>query len=227
MIVLLFLLLVAVAGTAGLVWRRRRAERRSRMYGARGWPLPPLVFPSRPLQTGQPEGSPTAAAWNPHPADMAASSQVTEPVGTTDTIPAPLVTGETEIGEPVAAGPIHFHRPPDGTLQLLPGRLQIVSGGEEQEEIRFVRVSGRETAVTFGRSRGEPHLHVQLRSRTVSRQHASLSFHDGRWSVMNLSHTNPVVLNGRQLPATDAAPVVLEDGDQIEMGEVVFRFRAR
>ena len=81
--------------------------------------------------------------------------------------------------------------------------------------------------VTFGRSEGEPHKHVQLDARTVSRQHASMRFRDGQWQIMNLSRTNPVVVNGEALSAGEVAARVLVDGDHLEMGEVVFRFRAR
>jgi hypothetical protein len=131
-----------------------------------------------------------------------------------------------EVGEEVQSGPVRFYRPPEGTLQLLPGRLEIVSGKEGVEEIRFVKVPGKEPIVTFGRSAGEPHTHIELQSPTVSRRHAAMRFQKGAWHIANLSKTNPVVVRGKQLALNDPA-IRLEDGDEVEMGEVTFRFRAR
>jgi pSer/pThr/pTyr-binding forkhead associated (FHA) protein len=79
--------------------------------------------------------------------------------------------------------------------------------------------------VTFGRSEGELYRHIQLRDQTVSRQHARLRLADTRWHLLNLSQTNPVVHNGRVLSGGEEQP--LEDGDRIEMGEVLFTFRSR
>lgn len=138
--------------------------------------------------------------------------------------PAPHVEGAEN--EEVRVGAVVFHRPLDGTLQLLPGRLELLSGQERVEEVRFVRVPGREPVVTFGRNPGEPHMHIQLDSPTVSRQHASMRYRNGRWSIANLSHTNPVVVRGVAL-SSEGDAVVLEDGDRVEFGEVVFRYRAR
>jgi predicted component of type VI protein secretion system len=56
--------------------------------------------------------------------------------------------------------------------------------------------------------------------------HAKL-FLDGKsWSLINLSATNPVVVNGLAL-AGEGSSVILREGDRIEMGEIVFRFRAK
>ena len=46
------------------------------------------------------------------------------------------------------------------------------------------------------------------------------------WSLVNLSATNPAIVNGMPL-AGEGSTVVLREGDRIEMGEVVFRFRAK
>jgi hypothetical protein len=129
--------------------------------------------------------------------------------------------------EEVQLGRIHFHRPPEGTLQLLPGRLEIVGGTDRADEIRFVRVPGREPVVTFGRSDGEPHTHVRLNALTVSRVHAAMRFQGGTWYVENRSTTNPVMVNGAPLPLAGGPPVKLADGDTMELGEVIFRFRLR
>lgn len=137
--------------------------------------------------------------------------------------PAPVASGE---GGAVESGGVRFHRPPEGTLQLLPGRLEILAGTDTNAEIRFVKLSGREAAVTFGRSSGEPHVHVQLQSPTVSRMHAAMRYDKGVWRLANLSRTNPVLINGRDL-SENGNEHALEDGDRVEMGEIVFRYRAR
>jgi pSer/pThr/pTyr-binding forkhead associated (FHA) protein len=116
--------------------------------------------------------------------------------------------------------------PAEGTLQFLPGRLEVLDGDVPGRDIRFVRTWGEIPEVTFGRVAGPPYRHVQLRSQTVSRQHARMQYVEGRWKITNLSQTNPVVINGQPLD-TAHGQRVLHDGDQIEMGDVLFRFRER
>ena len=120
---------------------------------------------------------------------------------------------------------VEFFQPTDGTLQFLPGRLEVLEGGLQQHEIRFVKNWGGETVVTFGRNEGEPYKHVQLRSPTVSRQHARMRYENNSWELFNLSQTNPTVVNGQPLTGEDGR--TLTDGDEVEMGEVTFRFHAR
>jgi hypothetical protein len=116
--------------------------------------------------------------------------------------------------------------PAEGTLQFLPGRLEVLDGEVPGRDIRFVRTWGEIPEVTFGRVAGPPYRHVQLRSQTISRQHARMQYVEGRWKITNLSQTNPVVINGQALD-TAHGQRVLHDGDQIEMGDVLFRFRER
>jgi hypothetical protein len=128
---------------------------------------------------------------------------------------------------PVTASKVvHTIPPMDGTLQFLPGRLEVIEGAGPGRDIRFVRTWGEIPEITFGRVAGPPYRHIQLRSQTVSRQHARMQFVDGRWKLINLSQTNPVIINGDSLGPAHGHRV-LKDGDQIEMGEVVFRFRER
>lgn len=122
---------------------------------------------------------------------------------------------------------LRFALPDEGTLQFLPGRLQVVVGPESGREIRFVRSPNTgSTDVTFGRSEGPPHRHVQLLVPTVSRRHALMSLIDEHWSLQNLSATNPVTHNGRRLAPDEVVPLLV-DNDRIEMGEVVFVFHSR
>ena len=109
----------------------------------------------------------------------------------------------------------------------LPGKLEIIEGRNIGQELRFVRTPGPDgQSITFGRNEGAPYRHVQLEEHTVSRLHAKMSLEGKTWTLTNLSKTNPAVVNG--LPLGEETPaVVLRDGDRIEMGEVVFRFRSR
>jgi hypothetical protein len=117
--------------------------------------------------------------------------------------------------------------PLDGTLQFLPGRLEVIQGTEPGHEFRFVRdYRAIRTEITFGRSDGPPNRHVKLSQPTVSRLHARVIVDGTTWLLANLSTTNPVIVNGQPLADVDA-PVVLHDGDRIEMGEVAFLFRER
>jgi hypothetical protein len=120
---------------------------------------------------------------------------------------------------------IHFRRPSDEVLQLLPGRLEVLSGISSPREIRFVRVPGEQPQLILGREPGPSPPHVALPSGTVSRQHARLDFSGGRWGLTNLSRTNPVVVNDETLSNVQGQrPLV--DGDRIELGDVVLRFCA-
>lgn len=113
-----------------------------------------------------------------------------------------------------------------GTLRMLPGRFEVVEGHPSDREIRFVAEPGIfDQCFTLGRGDGTPGRHVRLHGQTVSRMHAALNFRGGMWSIENLSTTNPLRVNGHELPGEQAvAP--LADGDIVEMGEVVLRFRS-
>ena len=115
----------------------------------------------------------------------------------------------------------------DGTLQFLPGRLEIIEGSESGHEVRFVKTPGPDgTAVTFGRSEGPTYRHVTLNAATVSRQHARMTQEGKEWRLFSLSKTNPVVLNGRPMEG-ESDSTLLNDGDRVEMGEIVFRYHSR
>ncbi len=121
---------------------------------------------------------------------------------------------------------VRFRRPGEDPVQILPGRLEVVSGEPKHREIRFVRSPGEPAELILGREPGQSPQAIALQSDTVSRQHARFAFSDGRWSVTNLSRTNPVVVNDERM-ADNAIERPLADGDRLELGEVVLRFRAR
>lgn len=116
---------------------------------------------------------------------------------------------------------LRFTRP-DPTVQLLPGRLEVIGGGDAGEVIHFVAVHGETVEMMFGRSPGSGPGNVELKQKTVSRTHAIVRHRHGEWLLENLSMTNPTVLNDEILGVKER---LLTDGDRIEMGEVVFRFR--
>jgi hypothetical protein len=212
---------------------------------------PPRPFPLASYTPPRPAPTASAAPTNGNGHHGAPRATGFEPPldGTRDTPPArrPIPTprpalAEAPIGRPGASAladlgapadamhdgaTLRFAIPDEGTLQFLPGRLEVVSGPDRGREVRFVRSgAGDRMEVTFGRSEGPAYRHVQLMARTVSRQHAAMVLTDGHWALKNLSATNPVLLNGRALEAGEVAPLLVE-GDRIEMGEVVFVFHER
>ncbi len=173
---------------------------------------PAAAPPATTAANGQ---QPTAASGAPG-ASVSPAELPSQPVVSAAGVPGTMVEGQL----------LRFSVPAEGTLQFLPGRLEIASGRDSGREIRFVNVPGPDgTVVTFGRSEGELYRHIQLRDQTVSRQHARLRLLDSTWHLLNFSQTNPVVHNGRVL--SNSEEQALTDGDRIEMGEVLFTFRSR
>lgn len=209
--------LAVVLVLAFLWWRRRRAAAATR--------TPMLVFP---LQGSAPQGEHRSAARleSVPPRNRQSVSQPEhvsspgEPRAHEDPAPEGTV--------PESASPkdtmVRYERPPDGTLQLLPGRLEIERGPGAGEELRFVRVPGAPPEVTIGRGDGPEYRHIQLRSPTVSRTHARLRFVGNEWTISNESSTNPTRVNDRIL-SSDVEQVGLVDEDRIEIGEITFVFR--
>lgn len=139
------------------------------------------------------------------------------------TLPAESAPVAAPTPDATASETVQFVRPTDEAVQLLPARLEVVSGMASQQVIRFVRVPGKPAEMILGRDAASSPQQVTLTSSTVSRRHARVTFADGRWLVTNLSQTNPVVLNDRAL-AEFEGPQPLIDGDRIELGDVVLRF---
>jgi hypothetical protein len=148
-------------------------------------------------------------AWRDGPADLPRSRQA------------------QKNGSVVEGSRLRFFRAEEGTLEFLPGRLEVVGGDDAGQEIHFARPVGEEDAsITFGRSDGPALRHIQLLDPTVSRHHARMSFDGRHWHLRNLSRTNPVVLNGVPLP-DHGSGITLETGDRLEMGAVVFVYHDR
>ena len=134
----------------------------------------------------------------------------------------PRSTVAADVDLPVAPEPVPEAM--NGTLRMLPGRLEVIAGLPTRAEIRFVRLGMGDQMVTLGRQPGPPYEHVQLASQTVSRRHAMMSYIRGQWCIANLSETNPLRVNGDELPL-GADAIALCEGDLIELGEVQLRFR--
>lgn len=264
MITAIILSLLAVSIVVGwlVARRRKRAAARSRedipLFTIPVSQLPGLPRPSSAI--GESHTTPTSFDSAPASGRSAANrdARYSPPAptirtrdGAVSTVArprsdAPLLIDD-EMGEAVEGASVRFWRPADGTLQFLPGRLEIAAGRDAGQEIRFVRTGGPDgTCITFGRADGPPYRHVQLREPTVSRSHARMVLepsaqgagvssrttpgpNGGRWRLENLSSTNPVVVNGRSLDLDGGASnsVILSEGDRIEMGEVAFVFRER
>ena len=188
------------------------------------------------------------------PAHATSAGAASAPYGPTGAMPAhesgevgeralarTAIPTDQAAGAAVDGASVRYWRPADGTLQFLPGRLEVISGRDAGHEIRFVRTPGPDgTRITFGRADGVPYRHIQLREPTVSRSHARMTLEAGvgspdprgaaqpGWRLENMSATNPVVVNGRALASDgNGSGVALRDGDRIEMGEVVFRFHEK
>lgn len=118
---------------------------------------------------------------------------------------------------------ILFTRPVDEPIQILPGRLRVISGEPLTEDLRLFSRLGEPPRIVVGRDTGPPHRHITLHSPTVSRRHARMDFDNGVWTITNLSQTNPVIVNDRALTNGGSSRKLL-DGDRIELGEVALRF---
>lgn len=215
---LFVILLVLAAGAAliaQLVWWLSGRPERERVP-------PPLVYPLHTRVTRQPE-APAEQAPAPVVTSLElpiAAQPSTESVGT---FTQPVLSPVPESDDGAADETVQFVRPGDEALQLLPARLEVVSGMSTKQVIRFVRIPGKPAEMILGRDRASSPQHVTLTSRTVSRRHARVTYDNGRWLVTNLSHTNPVVVNDRAI-ADFEGPRPLLDGDRIELGDVVLRF---
>ncbi len=179
-------------------------------------PAPELKRPIKPADSPKPPPVIREFSTAPTPAKAEPAPGEDQPVVNAAGVPGTMVEGHG----------LRFSVPAEGTLQFLPGRFEIGSGLDTGREIRFVHVPGPNgMEVTFGRSEGELYRHIQLRDKTVSRQHARMQLREGKWHLVNLSKTNPVAWNGAELESEHEQ--TLTDGDRIEMGEVVFTFRSR
>lgn len=228
-LVLLFLVVGPVVVVNRDLLFNRSAAKRKHMEEA----LPFLIIPTSPGAANiHPTRIPNRGASmappmdpqraNPHKLhafpESAPRSKWVEP----DVIDVEDVDEEDEIAQDAT---IVFTRPVDEPLQILPGRLQVLSGEGAGEDLRLFSRLGESAHIIVGRDMGPPHQHITLRSPTVSRRHACMEFDHGHWNITNLSETNPVLVNDRVL-GNGSPPRRLADGDRIELGDVALRFLA-
>jgi FHA domain len=91
--------------------------------------------------------------------------------------------------------------------------LEVVSGPVETARVPLL------DKVRLGRSGRNQ---VQILSDQASREHAEILLtRDGRWLLSDLGTTNGTYLNGSLING----PAALNPGDEIEIGEAVFRFK--
>jgi pSer/pThr/pTyr-binding forkhead associated (FHA) protein len=176
---------------------------------------PPLAVPQMDLEL--PGDGAASLSRIPLPLDLPEALTQNQPSTSLD----PETASEWE--NAIEGSMVRYHRTDARTMRLLPGRLEVEEGEDGRTEIRFVDSPGGKVEVTFGRRSGEPFRHVQLRSPTVSREHARMTRTNADWLIENLSETNPILVNGTPLQVADR--LTLKDGDRVEMGEVVFRYR--
>ncbi len=228
------ILVLLIAAPAIVVNRDLLFLRRSARRAPEEMPLPFLIIPSYSDGTRiVPAGLSRHAAPAPAAA-AAATGTMPEPMS------EPTVTREWSDDESKAAytpneavadeetapdATIIFTRPVDEPIQILPGRLHVISGEDSGEDLHLFSKLGEPPQIVVGREKGPPHRHITLRSPTVSRRHARMEFINGCWTITNLSSTNPVLVNDRVLKNGTSARK-LSDGDRIELGEVALRFLA-
>jgi hypothetical protein len=212
-------LLVSALAAGGIVLARAWFQSRE----GRVREVPPLFVIPRPINGVEPViGAPVIS-----------SSPVFSMANSSRAVREHTVFDDTRLvdfDEPTARGAnsetVRFLRPGEEPIQILPGRLEVLSGEPKHREIRFVRSPGEPAELILGREPGRSPQSIALHSDTVSRRHAKFAYSNGRWAVTNLSRTNPVVVNDVRLP-DNSIERPLADGDRVELGEVILRFRSR
>jgi hypothetical protein len=114
--------------------------------------------------------------------------------------------------------------PNQATIQLLPGRLEPLLPEVIQQEVRFQREnSPGAQEITLGWEMGEPPHHVTLDHPSIQPLHARMTYQKGRWMIESLVPSDLVEVNGTPVP-TSNGPYLLAAGDQVRIGEALFRF---
>jgi hypothetical protein len=109
------------------------------------------------------------------------------------------------------------------TVQLLPGRLEPLIPEVIQQEVRFQGTPGEEHEITLGWELGDPPHHVTLDHPSIQPLHAKMTFQFGSWMIESLAPHDPVEINGTPVPGA-SGPYLLAHGDQIRIGDALFRF---
>jgi hypothetical protein len=106
---------------------------------------------------------------------------------------------------------------------MLPGRLEPLNPEVIQQVVRFQRSSPGAQVVTLGWEMRPPPEHVTLEHPSIRASHARMTFQEERWMIESLDPDHPVEVN--QSPLSPAGgPLLLADGDQVRIGDALFRF---
>jgi len=138
---------------------------------------------------------------------------------------APRLSPKVDASEAGDPGPVVPDEEPArlATVQFLPGRLDPLIPEVMQQAVRFEQASSSEQEVTLGWEPGEPPHHVTLDHPSIQPLHAKMTFQKGSWMIESLAPIDPVEVNGTPLPTT-SGPYLLANGDQVRIGEALFRF---
>ena len=109
------------------------------------------------------------------------------------------------------------------TVQLLPGRLEPLIPEVIQQEVRFQGAPHGEQEFTLGWEMGDPPHHVTLDHPSIQPLHAKMTFQKGSWMIESLAPNDPVEVNGTPVPTSSGA-YLLAHGDQVRIGQALFRF---
>mgnify|MGYP001766040044 CR=1 FL=1 len=92
---------------------------------------------------------------------------------------------------------------------------------EEADFRQDISLSGEE--ITIGRECPSANWHVQLKDSAVSRPHARITLNQGQYSITDLGSANGTTVNN--VPVY--APVILREGDLIEIGATKLTFHLK
>jgi hypothetical protein len=106
----------------------------------------------------------------------------------------------------------------------------FVLEGKDPEDRSQIRLAADETVwrkagerILIGRSGKQSHLCIKNKS--VSGTHLSVLRHDARFLVEDRDSSNGTSINGKKL--VPFAPMPIEDGDLLQVGDVLLRFRTK
>lgn len=102
------------------------------------------------------------------------------------------------------------------SVQRPPRQYLLTGTSLGQPPIRFKLPAGR---VVVGRGMD---VDLNLPSAAVSRHHAAVTFHEGEFTVTDLSSTHGIILNGLRVVSAD-----LRDGDILQFADIVLTFEER
>ncbi len=134
--------------------------------------------------------------------------------------PAPPPPTAARAGAPRDAAPTQVAPPPPPKATEmylnLEAELSVAEGPDRGRKFPLTK-----PVVTLGRSGGRQN-DIQLSDSTVSREHAKILYStaDKTFRLINESTTNPARLNGSPVDA-----VLVKDGDSIQLGATVLKFR--